>query len=81
MEKHWNDYGHLITLGQKEWEWAKGRITAGTVLDLTDVDGINKYIMFFHASGPLTEDEGDFDKNSSIGIAWSDDLVNWDWKH
>lgn len=79
--KHWNDYGHLITLGQKEWEWAKGRITAGTVLDLTDVDGINKYIMFFHASGPLTEAEGDFDKNSSIGIAWSDDLVNWDWKH
>ena len=43
------------------------------------VDGINKYLMFFHGSGPLTEEEGDFDKNSSLGIAWSDDLTNWEW--
>lgn len=78
---HWKDYGSLITLGQREWEWARGRITAGAVLDLTWMEGINKYLMFFHASGPLTEEEGDFDKNSSLGIAWSDDLLNWDWKH
>jgi len=35
--------------------------------------------MFFHGSGPLTETQGDFDKNSSIGIAWSKDLIIWDW--
>jgi hypothetical protein len=74
---NWKDEG-LITLGQDQWEWAKGRITAGTVLKIeNNLD--YKYIMFFHGSGPLTEDEGDFDKNSSIGIAWSKDLQNWDW--
>ncbi|MDQ6762706.1 MAG: hypothetical protein M3015_08765 [Bacteroidota bacterium] len=34
--------------------------------------------MFFHGSGPLKEEEGDFDKNASIGIAWSNNLVQWD---
>ncbi|AWV97242.1 hypothetical protein [Arcticibacterium luteifluviistationis] len=70
---NWNNWGNIITLGQNEWDWAKGRITAGTVLKL------NKYIMFFHGSGPKKETEGDFDKNASIGIAWSSDLLNWDW--
>lgn len=77
--KHWKDWGNLITLGQKEWVWAKGRITAGTVVNLTDDKNFGKYVMFFHGSGPLTEEEGDFDKNSSIGIAWSDDLLDWNW--
>lgn len=77
--KEWTDWGELITLGQDLWEWAKGRITAGTVVNLKHVPGIRRYIMFFHGSGPLTEGEGDFDKNSTIGIAWSDDLRNWDW--
>ncbi|MCC8096431.1 MAG: hypothetical protein LIP05_14470 [Tannerellaceae bacterium] len=75
----WEDYGELITLGQEEWEWAKGRITAGTVINLKDRPDIRKYVMFFHGSGPLTEEEGDFDKNSSIGIAWSEDLLQWEW--
>jgi hypothetical protein len=35
--------------------------------------------MFFHGSGPKTEPQGDFDRNASIGIAWSDDLVVWEW--
>lgn len=77
--KHWKDWGNLITLGQKEWIWAKGRITAGTVVNLTNDKNFGKYVMFFHGSGPLTEEEGDFDKNSSIGIAWSDDLLGWNW--
>lgn len=77
--KKWYDWGNLIVLGQKEWEWAKGRITAGAVLDLRFVKGINAYVMFFHGSGPLTENEGDFDKNSSLGIAWSKDLITWEW--
>lgn len=77
--KEWHDWGKLITLGQAEWDWAKGRITAGVVLDMRDVDGVNKYLMFYHGSGPLSEPEGDFDKNASIGIAWSSDLKSWDW--
>ena len=73
----WKDQGNLITLGQDEWDWAAGRITAGTVVNLKKKLG--KYIIFFHGSGPMSEREGDFDKNASIGIAWSDDLVVWDW--
>lgn len=75
--QNWANWGNLITLGQEKWEWAKGRITAGTVINLKHIDGINAYVMFFHGSGPLTEGEGDFDKNSSIGIAWSTDLIKW----
>lgn len=74
-----DDDGSLITLGQSEWEWAAGRLTAGFVLDCRSIPSVGKYIMFFHGSGPLTEPEGDFDKNSSIGIAWSDDLHSWAW--
>ncbi len=77
--KIWKDWGGLITLGQTEWEWAKGRITAGTIINLKDIKKLGKYVMFFHGSGPKTEQQGDFDRNASIGIAWSDDLVIWDW--
>lgn len=77
--KHWEAFGGVITLGQKEWPWANGRITAGTVVDLRKIPGYGAYVMFFHGSGPLTEEAGDFDKNASIGIAWSKDLVNWSW--
>lgn len=77
--KNWYDWGNLITLGQSEWSWAKGRITAGVVLNLKKNLKFGKYIMFFHGSGPLTEEQGDFDKNASIGIAWSDDLISWSW--
>ena len=74
----WTDWGELITLGQTGWNWAKGRITAGTVLKLNGNNEAN-YLMFFHGSGPLTEKQGDFDKNASIGIAWSKDLKIWNW--
>jgi hypothetical protein len=74
----WKDYGGLITLGQSTWNWAKGRITAGIVIRLPKNQKA-KYLMFFHGSGPLTEQQGDFDKNSSIGIAWSNDLYTWNW--
>ena len=75
---HWRDCGKTF-LGQKDWPWAKGRITAATVIDCRAVKGIGKYVMFFHGSGPKKEIEGDCYKNSSIGIAWSDDLKEWSW--
>lgn len=76
---HWQDWGKLITLGQDQWNWAKGRITAGTIIKLKDDPQFGVYVMFFHGSGPLTEEQGDFDKNASIGIAWSKDLIHWQW--
>lgn len=75
---NWKDWGGLITLGQKEWPWARGRVTAGMVISGPE-SAPGKYLMFFHGSGPKTESQGDFDKNSSIGYAWSDDLIEWRW--
>ena len=77
--KNWESWGQLITLGQDRWEWAKGRITAGVVINMLEVKGVENYLMFYHGSGPLSESEGDFDKNASIGIAWSKDLIHWEW--
>lgn len=76
---HWKDDAGLITLGQSGWTWAKGRLTAATVINLKKYKPIGKYLMFFHGSGPKTEQEGDFDKNASIGIAWSNNLTDWSW--
>ena len=46
--------------------------------DLKNDPRIGKYLLFFHGSGP--EDERTmFDNFASIGLAWSDDLKNWNW--
>jgi hypothetical protein len=75
----WRDEG-VLTLGQENWDWAKGRITAGFVLDLRHEKRIRKAIMFFHASRFSEEDpRGGFDSYASIGIAWSSDLKHWEW--
>ncbi|MHA6480948.1 glycoside hydrolase family protein [Paenibacillus sp. strain BS8-2] len=74
----WREDEWLITLGQKDWEWAKGRITAGFVIDLRHVEDIEAFVMFFHGSGPQDESVL-FDTHASIGIAWSKDLLNWEW--
>lgn len=76
--KSWTHQQPVLTLGQQEWEWAKGRITAGFVLDCRNVAGIGKFLMFFHGSGPEDE-QVIFDTHACIGIAWSDDLVEWHW--
>lgn len=74
----WTDHG-LITLGQKEWPWARGRLTAGHVLDLREEPSVGKYVMFFHGSTPegcrLQETHG----HSSLALAWSNDLLRWEW--
>lgn len=71
---HWTDTGRLLTFGQNEWEWAKGRLTAGCLLPFDD--GL---LMFFHGSGPQDESV-DFDVHAGIGAAWSKDGENWQWK-
>ena len=75
---NWHDWGQLVTLGQKDWSWARGRITAGTVVDLRRLSGVEKYLMFYHGSGPETE-KMHFDNHASIGIAWSRNLLDWSW--
>ena len=73
----WGEDEHLFLLGQKNWPWAQRRLTAATVIDLTSMNGIGKYVMFFHGSS----EEGakphyNAHNNASLGIAWSDDLVD-----
>ena len=76
---NWQPHGELITLGQAQWPWAQGRLTAGFVLDVRElhIPGAN-WLMFFHGSGPEDE-ETMFDQYASIGIAWSEDLDEWIW--
>jgi hypothetical protein len=74
---HWEPLG-LLTLGQSQWPWAQGRLTAGFVLDLRANPAFGKYVMFFHGTGPAPEPEV-FDTRACIGIAWSDDLLTWRW--
>lgn len=76
---HWRDEG-LLTLGQRGWPWARGRITAGFVLDLRGEPAIGKALMFFHGSRyGETDPRGGFFNHASIGLAWSDDLESWTW--
>mgnify|MGYP000979646338 CR=1 FL=1 len=76
--RRWAECG-LLTLGQAEWPWAQGRLSAGHVLDLRDDPAVGKYVMFFHGSTPegckLQETHG----HSSLALAWSDDLLAWAW--
>ena len=78
--KKWRDDPSLITLGQKKWPWAECRLTAGFVLDLRKEPRIGQYLMFFHGDGPgKKQTQDNVDANCSLGIAWSFDLINWDW--
>jgi len=74
----WKDEG-ILTLGQDNWNWAQGRITAGHALDLRTYPEIGKYVMFFHGSVSREIEERETHGHASLAIAWSDDLAHWDW--
>jgi hypothetical protein len=77
--KTWRDEGET-TLGQSDWPWAQGRLTAGFVLDLRAVQGVGRALLFFHGSDfPESDPRGGFDNFASIGLAWSEDLKSWAW--
>lgn len=66
-----------ITLGQQEWDWAQGRLTAAFVMKTANDENLPRYAMFFHAS--RYPESVAFDSHASIGIAFSDDLSAWTW--
>ena len=76
--ENWTDHSLLI-LGQSEWPWAQGRLTAGHVLDLTAEPEVRKYVMFFHGSSPEGCRRQETHGHASLALAWSDDLVEWSW--
>ena len=69
----------LYTLGQRQWPWAQGRITAGHLLDLRRDPAVGKYLLTFHGATPRGRSERAHHGAASIGIAWSADLVRWFW--
>lgn len=66
-----------ITLGQSDWDWAQGRLTAAFVMESPAGLGLPRYLMFFHAS--RYPERVAFDSYASIGLAFSDDLAHWEW--
>ncbi len=75
----WRDLG-IWTLGQsKDWPWARGRLSAGHVLDLRAEPGVGKYVMFYHGSTEEGVREQETHGESSLALAWSDDLLHWSW--
>ena len=76
--RSWTDH-ELLTFGQDEWEWSQGRLTAGHVLDLRHLPEVGKFIMFFHGSVSRDIQPLETHGNASLALAWSDDLVHWDW--
>ena len=62
------------------WDWARGRLSAGFVIDLRREPQVGKAILFFHGSRwPEKDPRGGWATQVSLGLAWSEDLVTWDW--
>jgi hypothetical protein len=76
--KAWRDVAHL-TLGQEDWPWAQGRLTAGFVLDLRHDPRVGKALMFFHGSSKAGLRQHRAHGHGTLALAWSDDLKAWEW--
>ena len=75
---HWHQIG-LYTLGQRQWEWANGRITSAHIINLKNYDKVGKYLMVFNGCTQEGLALNVFHGQASVGLAWSDDLSNWYW--
>ncbi len=60
-----------LYLNQENKPWAKDRITAGFVIDVSGVSP-HKYAMFYHG-----DNEDDYLFGASLAVAFSDDLADW----
>ena len=69
----------LYTLGQRQWRWAQGRITAGHLLDLRSHPAVGKYLLTFHGATRHGRRERAHHGEASTAITWSDDLLRWFW--
>ena len=71
--------GGLLTFDQERWPWARGRLSAGHVVDLRHVPGVGAYLMAFHGSSEEGVREQETHGHSSLALAWSYDLDEWSW--
>ncbi|MBD3267832.1 family 43 glycosylhydrolase [bacterium] len=75
----WGGDMQLLPLGQEDWPWSQGRLTAATVVDLRGNPDIGKCIMFFHGSTKVGLKNQGAHGQASLAMAWSKDLVHWAW--
>lgn len=71
---HFEEEGPVNFLSQSRWVWAKDRITAGFLLDLTEVPQVGAYLLFYHGDN---EKNGAFPFGASIGMAVTKDLKHY----
>ena len=78
---HWEDFGDFVPciLGQRDWPWAQGRLTAAQILDLRTEPAIGRYLAFFHGETKEGREFWHNHGNASLGLAWSSDLLHWQW--
>lgn len=76
--KNWSDVD-LLTLGQKDWSWAAGRLSGGFVLDLRHNPRFRRALLFFQGDSLEGQRMHLAHGHASIGIAWSADLHAWHW--
>ena len=72
--RHFEESGPVNFLSQSRWPWAKDRITAGFLLDMTKEAGAGFYMLFYHGDN---ERNGTFPFGASIGMAVTKDLKNY----
>src|SRR5699024_10695709 len=72
--KHFEPGAPENYLSQSRFLWARDRITAGFVLDGTQIPGIDGYLMFYHGDD---ERGGDFPFGASIAMAYTPDLEHY----
>lgn len=81
--KDLSEWEHVFdenVLGQEDWcHWAGQRVTAGYLLDLREDPRVGKGIMLFHGQGPAPKSTEILNSGTDLGIAWSDDLISWEW--
>ncbi|MGB0372233.1 MAG: hypothetical protein ACPGN3_12950 [Opitutales bacterium] len=77
---NWEPVFEENILGQDDWgHWAGQRVTAGFIMDMRDDPRFGKYIMFFHGQGPAPKSTEIINSGTDLAIAWSDDLIHWEW--
>ncbi len=69
--ENWEEMGNT-TLRQSEWEWAKGRLTAGFAMETESSK--YRYAVFFHGS---TDAYPETHGNATLAVVFSNDLKNF----
>ena len=71
-----HEIGHLAHF---HWLEVAGRLTAGFVLDMRAHPDIGRFLLFFHGTPKEATTARETHGEASLALAWSRDLVHWEW--